>query len=309
MNPLNGVFSNLQHPPLIITPIKFYSNFQFNRCSGTAGEGSIAGICVVSKDIIIDPFPGEEHSKVSHPNFTPVKGVTIKGFEIHGFSGQNIVLYGAKDASISNNKLIDGGSYGFLTVASKNTDVRGNTITSSSLFSLIGPSIGACSDNYYGATVWANDFDGYGISICVQTNGANIQHNHITNSCLSIFVDPGIEGAIIRHNKISSANPICAPAIGVITGISLAGASKTQVEHNDITGQTAGDAAPPGFKGNGISIFDWPEGQAIPAAYNEIFRNDLSYNDQDLALLTAAPGNVFKKNDCVSSTPPGLCSL
>ena len=277
-----------------------------NLCYGTAGPGTIAGICVAGKDVVLLPYPGQEHSKIDTVG-RRVKGVSITGFEIRGFSGENIALYGAEDASIRKNKLVDGEVYGFLTVGSKNTDVRDNDITSTPT----DPSapyrfrfIAICSDNYEGSTVWHNDIDNYGIALCVQTNGANYQHNHVTNSCYGVFVDPGVKGAIVRHNDIGPTNPKCGTAFGFSSGIVLFGAIDTQVEHNDIKGQTLGASATPTNAGAGIAVLDVP---GSPATGNRIIRNEAFDNDVDLANGAASTTNVFKKNKCATSFPDGLC--
>ena len=52
-----------------------------NLCFGTAGPGTIAGICVVGKNVKLKPYPGQEHSKIDKLG-RRVKGVSITGFEV-----------------------------------------------------------------------------------------------------------------------------------------------------------------------------------------------------------------------------------
>lgn len=165
--------------------------------------------------------------------------------------------------------------------------------------------IGACSDNVAGATVWANDIDGYAIAVCTQTNKANIQHNHITNACYGIFVDPGIDGAIVRHNTIGPSNPACAFAFFVGSGIAVSG-TNADVEHNSIVGQTLGAASTPQNRAVGIAVFD--SSATLLASGNQIIRNDLSGNEIDLADISTKHNTVFTKNTCDSSYPDGLCT-
>lgn len=100
-----------------------------NECYETAGEGRIAGICIVGAKLQLGPkvdvFSGGEHRKVVCLG-SRVKGVKVSGFEVNGFSGENIALYCAEDACIKDNKLVDGVRYGYLAAGSKNTDFRGN---------------------------------------------------------------------------------------------------------------------------------------------------------------------------------------
>jgi len=225
--------------------------------------------------------------------------------QVRGFSGENIALYGAEDTVIRKNKLVDGEVYGFLTVGSKNTEVRDNDVISTPTTPYRFRFIAICSDNYEGSTVWHNDIDNYGIALCVQTNGANYQHNHVTNSCYGVFIDPGVKGAIIRHNDIGPSNPNCATAFGFSSGIVVFGAIDTQVEHNSIKGQTLGAAATAENAGAGIGVFDVP---GSPASGNQIIRNDAINNDIDIAFFASGAGNIFKKNTCATSSALGLCT-
>jgi len=284
-------------PPTVPVP-----DAQQNQCFGTAGPGTIAGICVIGTNVVIAPYPGFEHSKVISVG-KYVKGVSITNFEVHGFSGENIALYGAQDATVKKNKLIDGQVYGLLTAGSINTNFDSNTVTSSGLTPTGFRYIAICSDNVSGARVWVNDIDGYAIALCVQTNSADVQHNHVTNACYGAFVDPGVNGAILRHNTIGPTNPNCATAFGVASGILVYGASNTDVDHNDVTGQTLGAADTPENFAVGIGVFDAP---GFLAVGNQVNRNDLTHNDLDLALLSGGTGNVFKANTC--TTPAALCT-
>lgn len=166
--------------------------------------------------------------------------------------------------------------------------------------------IALCSDNESGATVWNNDIDNYGIGLCVQTNRANIQHNHVTNSCYGVFVDPGVDGAIVRHNDIGPTNPNCATDFFVGSGIVLFGTTNAEVEHNTVVGQNIGSATTPTNVAAGIAVFDASPEQL--ASGNQVIRNDLSQNQVDIAFASDGTGNVFKKNTCTSSFPTGLCT-
>ena len=76
--------------------------------------------------------------------------------QVRGFSGENIALYGAEDTVIRKNKLVDGEVYGFLTVGSKNTEVRDNNVISTPTTPYRFRFIAICSDNYEGSRVWHN---------------------------------------------------------------------------------------------------------------------------------------------------------
>ncbi|RDW82850.1 hypothetical protein BP6252_03962 [Coleophoma cylindrospora] len=292
-----------QKGTILVPPTTPVPPAQQNLCFNTTGFDNIAGICVHGTDVELAQFPGSEHQKVISVG-RRVKDVTITGFEINGFSGENIALYGAEDALVTKNKIVDGQVYGVLAAGCINSDVSNNKILSTGLTPFGFRFIGVCSDNESGAKVWTNDVDNYGIAICIQTNGANIQHNHITNSCLGAFVDPGVDGAIVRHNNIGPSNPACATAFGASSGIFVAGIN-TEVQFNTVVGQTIGAAATSENLGVGINVRDIPGDPRI-AAGNQIVRNNVSNCQLDLALNSTGAGNVFKKNKC--QTPASLCT-
>jgi parallel beta-helix repeat protein len=157
-------------------------------------------------------------------------------------------------------------------------------------------------DDVGGAQVTNNAISGYAIGLCVQTPGADVRHNAVTNSCLGAFVDPGIEGAEVSHNHIfGPANPVCAgiPDLGV-SGITIGGAIDTEVSNNLIEGLHT-----PNKTGVGIVVIDFGEPPAV-ATNNTIEDNVLRNNDFDIFLNTTGKGNVIQDNTC--TTPADLCS-
>lgn len=277
-------------PPAAFTP---------NTCSGlagndTAGNDSQAGICVTGAGVVLADFV-TEHRKVLSVD-KPVKDVSITGFEIHGFSGENIAVVGAKDARVTGNKLVDGGSYGALTVGSKGTRIARNTVTTTSLLF-----IGICMDDFGDVVVANNDISNYFIGLCIQTPGAEVRNNAVSNGCSGAFVDPFVDGAIVAKNHISATNNANCPENFAI-GITIDGAVSTQVQNNIIENQR--DA--------GIAVVD--DLTTTPVAvssHNRVVRNTLSGNGVDLFLNTTGTDNVFKHNGCGSTNPSfpvGLCT-
>lgn len=273
-----------------------------NICSGLAGPGTEAGICIQGTGVKLGDFQGEHRPVLSVD--TPVKGVSVTGFQVRDFTGLNIAIVGAQDTRVTNNALIDGTQYGVLTVGSRNSGITHNTVvwTKATL-----PFIGICNDDVATPHVAHNQITGYNIGLCVQTAGADVSHNQVRNSCVGAFIDPGIKGAKIRHNHISDAGAICATPAGFIGvyGIIITGSVETQVRHNLIEGMTnEGRAA-------GIALFDDPPPSPHPtrlATGNVITQNTLLKNDLDLLVFTKGTGNVIKQNQCMTSQPPGLCA-
>lgn len=269
-----------------------------NPCSGLAGEGTQAGICVTGADVELAPFV-VEHRKVSSVG-RRVEDVSITGFQVRGFSGENIAVLGAQDARITRNKLTDGEQYGFLTAGSINTRVTGNTVESSTTLRFIG----ICMDNVSGVQVSNNHISGYNVALCVQTPGADVRNNDVSASCIGAFVDPFIDGAKIHHNHISAVNPLCATASAFgAYGVILDGAVNTDVRQNRIEGQTLRDAF-----AAGIAVVDDPP-TTTPVAVasgNVVTQNILRNNDLDLLVATVGTGNVIAGNKC--TTPKELCT-
>jgi len=273
-----------------------------NLCSGLAGPDTEAGICVTGADVVLAPFVGVEHRKVVSVG-RRVENVSIAGFNLRGFSGENVAVVGAQDARVIGNRLTDGARYGLLTVGSTNTRAFANIVGTSTTL----PFIGICADDVAGTVVSSNHISGYNIAICVQTPGEAVLNNDVSASCIGVFVDPGIDGAKIRDNHIKGTNPRCrdenAPFF-VVLGIELSGAVNTEVRRNRVQGQTAG-GLPNGFAAGLVVVDDSTTG-AVPSG-NVVTQNTLINNDLDLFVRTAGTGNVIKHNKCTTSDPAGLC--
>lgn len=258
-------------------------------CSDTAGDGTEAGICIASKEVRFAGFV--EHAKVSSVG-RPVKDVSVEGFEIIGFGGENIAIYGGQNTRISGNTLVDGGVYGVLSVASKNTRVENNKIESTTTLQYIA----ICTDDYSGVRTTRNQISGYYIGLCLQTSHSLQQSNTITGCCTGVYVDAGMEGIKVLDNTIQGTDTRCVgwPFIG---GIYLDGPKGTHVEGNTITGKRANNQA------FGVAIVD----SSTVATNNQVKKNTFSDNDVDIVLLSTGRGNQIKNNECTSSNPPGLC--
>lgn len=164
-----------------------------NDCVGLAGNETTAGICIIGKGVKLEKFE-REHRKVSKVD-RYVNNVSVEGFHVKDFDGLNIAVVGARGTELKYNMLENGGLYGALTVGSIGTRIHDNRVKSSGLFF-----IGICMDDTSDVKVSKNTISDYGIALCVQTNGAKVSNNHVTNCCVGAFVDPGIDGAQITGN-------------------------------------------------------------------------------------------------------------
>ena len=276
-------------------PTQPTSETRSNTCSGLAGPGTEAGICITGTAVVLAPFVVEHRKFVSVGK--QVNSASITGFQVSGFSGANIAVVGARDAKVFGNRLADSDQYGLLTVGSVNTRFTANTVSSSDRLRFIG----ICMDNVGGVQVAANHISGYNIALCVQTAGADVRGNDISASCIGAFIDPGINGAKIRDNHVRATNPRCLTqgTFGSF-GIFVFGAVNTDVRRNRIEGQAAGGRA------GGLVVVDDPDSGSI-ASGNVVTHNILRNNDLDLYMDSTGPGNVFAHNLCLSD-PANPCS-
>lgn len=269
------------------------SSYTPNYCSGLnvdfTGTPTEAGICIQGKDIHLLDFV-KEHRKVDTVG-QYIKNVVVSGFEVAGFSGENIAVVGGKNVKVTNNKLIDGAQYGFLTVGSKNTLAADNIVQSSTAAVYF---IALCMDDHSDAKFKGNDISGYYIGLCTQTSGGIVKKNKVTNCCIGNFVDPGIVGAKIIGNTITHRNPACPTAPepnNAGAGIIIWGASNTIVEKNTIEYITNN------MTGIGIFVNDDPETGA-KATGNVIQYNYLEFNEYDIFNNASSTDNVIKDNTC-----------
>ncbi|WKT53885.1 Parallel beta-helix repeat [Fusarium oxysporum f. sp. vasinfectum] len=269
------------------------------------GVDTDAGICIAVYNVKKAPFQAEHARAVSVGK--PVKGVSVTGFDVRGFSGVNVVVIGAKNTNVYKNKLTDAPAYGALTLGSYNTVFSENIITTTQ-----GGFIGICMDNYSDVLTKKNEISKVFIGLCVQTDGAVLAYNNLHDNCDGIYVDPGVRGVQLIHNHISKSGPAAACG-GSTAGITLDGASDIVVRDNVIEGQHA-DA-----KGTGVLIF-YDECKATPqgglslscitfahkavAKDNVVIRNTLRDNDVDIVNSSKGSGNMIKCNTC--ETPANL---
>lgn len=265
-----------------------------NECSGfagndTNGKPSEAGICIAGRGILFGEF--SEHRRITSVT-SPVHGVRVSGFEVVGFTGPNIAVIGAHDAVVSDNFLRNSPTYGSITAGSINTHITDNKVSSTNL-----NFIGICMDDKGPAEVSRNDISGYTIGLCLQTNGAKVEENKVSECCWGAFLDPKVEGVGFKKNVISAMNPTCPDGSA---GIFIDGGINNEIEQNCITDMKLKDS-----KGAGIIV--WDEPNAV-ASGNRVEQNELKDNDDDIFVSSNGTDNEFDDNHCTTSVPTGLCT-
>ncbi|KAH6953883.1 pectin lyase fold/virulence factor [Ilyonectria sp. MPI-CAGE-AT-0026] len=160
-----------------------------------------------------------------------------------------------------------------------------------------------------------NHLSEHNVALCVQTPGANVQYNDVSDSYIGVFVDPSVDGVMVSHNHVSATNPSCRQlptdvAFGTY-GIILDGAINAKVWDNLIERQTNGGLAA------GLAIIDDScinpdlslscsrlRTKAVASA-NVVVQNILRDNDLDLFVNTTGTSNTIACNKCL--TPKELC--
>ncbi|KAF2224442.1 pectin lyase fold/virulence factor [Elsinoe ampelina] len=261
-----------------------------NTCTDLAGPGTNAGICITGKDVVPGPYPGSEHRDVLSIS-RPTRDITITGFTIANFA-LNIATLGTDTTTLRSNTLLNASSYGILSHFSTSTLVKSNTITTPVL-----SFIGICTDDNGPSRVASNSVAGYGIGLCVQTNGAVYEDNKVVDACAGAFIDPGISARVVG-NDIGPNNPDCLTAFGFVTGILIFGANGTTVARNKVRDQRAGGQAA------GIGLVDATQ-FGVVARDNLVRGNVLTGNDVDIFVGSQGEGNVVRNNRC--TTPAEFC--
>jgi nitrous oxidase accessory protein NosD len=174
-----------------------------------------------------------------------------------------------------------------VTAGSTRTRVSGNVVRTTSLHN-----IWLCVNDVTPVVIDHNNLSGYGIGMCVQTQGTDFRDNTVHDNCVGVYVDPGI-GATIRDNRIASNNASCPDFLNGI-GIFLDATNGTKVTGNHITGH-----APDGY-GAGVVI-------THQATNNTVQDNRFRRNTLDVLVDSTGSGNVVTDNRCTTSRPAGLC--
>jgi nitrous oxidase accessory protein NosD len=284
-----------------------------NECTRFAGPNADntttqAGICIAGAGLALEEF-FTEHVRVTSVQ-RPVRGVKVSGFTVKDFSGFNILVVGAENTEICDNKLLDGPKYGFLTAGSVNTKVTDNEIGSTRPENRF---IGLCMDNFSKVKVTRNRISNYFIGLCIQTDGAQVEDNEVSDACFGSFLDPGVRDVRLRGNRFTDAFPNGCAGFGA-AAISVDGAIGARVENNLIERWKTEDAQ---NLTAGIVVVDDPclspslscEGLGISAVAkdNVVKGNRLDDNNFDIFVNTTGSGNEFRRNRCETSNKEGVC--
>jgi len=267
-----------------------------NACFDPSNPGDVNGFCVLGD---VDFSTGTVNREV--------KNVSITGFTIKGFSDSGIVAFGAHNATFAWNVAEDNDEYGITAFTSTGTRMLFNRSSDAGEAAFyVGDSPNS------GAKVFGNEgFDStFGILVRDAEHG-KIAGNSFHGNCAGVIVladAPGPAGSFhIKGNRIKNNTRECpagednpTPLSGI--GVALVGSNDVKVTGNLIAGNVpSGDTA----VSAGVVVLTGDLGTA--PTNNIVKKNAFKNNSTDIVWDGTGTGNVFKKNLCSTSTPPGLC--
>ncbi|KAH8711839.1 pectin lyase fold/virulence factor [Phaeosphaeriaceae sp. PMI808] len=273
------------------------AHFSRNACSGlsqtTDKKDTEAGICIQGRGVTFGPYEQEHRKILSVGNF--VNNVSVTGFTVIGFDGENIAAIGAYNTAIYKNTLVDGGQYGFLSVGCKGTRVTANQVSTSTI-----NFIGISANDYSDALLSENHVTGYFTALVSETPGGIIRDNKVTNVCVGAAADPGVSGTSIINNQITLRNPGCDKIYKIYgAGVVVYGATETLVKDNHIEKFNNGGL------GVGIYLLDAPAGET--ATKNVVKNNFLRNNDVDIYDNSKGMNSLGGNSCTVPSVPVEAC--
>jgi parallel beta-helix repeat protein len=244
----------------------------------------------------------------------PIKDVTVKGFEVRGFSGSGVLGVGTENLVVEWMHAVNNHKYGVASFAGKKTVLANNTAMGSEE---AGVYLGDSPD----ASAWVGDNQAYGNANGIMlrdSTGVTAAKNLAIGNCVGILALNTGAGATpggrmtIRNNSVQHNTRACpaheeVPALAGI-GIALAGVHDVHAHHNTVRDNRA---TGPSIATGGIALFTTrPLGGADPRA-NRIVRNVVLDNRpvdlfRDRTADKTGRGNVFRGNQHGTSNPPGL---
>ena len=243
----------------------------------------------------------------------PVEGFELEGFTIEGFANGAFLVNTVK-AEVENNVFANNEEYGAFYNDSTGGNFHDNVAYGSHEAGLYFGDAENADVKIDDNEVYDNAF---GILIRDAANG-RVRDNYAHDNGFGIFllnVDAPFEatGWKVRDNRVVHNSAVFhldegGPQGFDVSGggIVLAGASDNDIRENDVRDNTP--SGPSSLGSGGIALFDATPLGGTPSSNNLIRRNQLEGNEPyDINDQGGGTGNTFRRNDCDTSQPPGLC--
>ena len=276
-------------------------------CVQPAGPGGppepvVDGICVFDVDAEFNPLSTVEDVEIGH--------LSVDGFN------NSIFLFHTRDAEVTRTILSDYHEYGVFANDSRGTEIERNVTYNSVEDHNPEAGIYVGDSPEADATVWKNVSFGNLLGIFVRdaAHGKVLENKSFSNCVGVLFLntDAPVDVAdwLARDNLVTGNNRECppgeeAPPLSGV-GIAVLGGDDIDLIDNGVFGNRTAAGFQSAFAG-GIVVTASPFGPApvastdIKVAFNTAFGNN-----PDLVVDEGNEAKVFG-NDCLTSTPEGLC--
>jgi nitrous oxidase accessory protein NosD len=259
-----------------------------NHCASMDDGSEESGICVLD--------PAMKHT---------IKHVTIKNLTVKGFDGFGIVGFGTDKLTVKGVYALDNEEYGITEFGSTRGAFIGNYVAGSS--GEAGLYVGDIADAE-GTIVKYNTSIDNALGILVRhARNVYVSDNTFSGNCAGVaLVNDGQEGGqgntYVTDNTIHANNNFCAavpneaPALQG-TGVLIFGGDHNVIRDNLIIRNRGNEEV-----SGGVVLTDG-------SMHNKITDNVIRANrPADIVNNSGNDTNVFKRNNCKSSDPNGLCS-
>jgi hypothetical protein len=255
-----------------------------------------AGICVF----------GERTAQGMKPRV----GTVIEGFRFENFEAFGVIGFGTRNTLFARNVADGNGEYGLACFTCHDIDMIGNKAFENDVAGIyVGDSANA-EANLLRNVVADNGEFGFFLR---DARVGRVEDNQAFRNCSGIGLvntgaPIGAKGWLVLNNRVHHNNEVCeggggSPPISGI-GIWLLGGRNNDIAHNRLWENTGGG---PSIASGGIVLQNSAPLGGAPAAHNEVRSNQAFRNAPDIFWDGDGAGNEFRKNQCTTSEPPGLC--
>lgn len=241
---------------------------------------------------------------------SPVVGVTVKGFEISGFSLFGIFGLLSNDHTVANNYAINNGEYGVACFVCSGGTYTGNTAVGSGAAGFYQGDSPNANSTMSGNVAMHN---GFGFFFRDAANGT-VYDNTATSNCVGFMMldtgSPDVMGHwdmydnnLVRNNRACPASEE-GPALSGL-GLAMLGGDGNNVHENTIWRNVASGET---YATAGVFIDSaHPFGGLDPV--NNTFESNTAYGNGgwDFRYTRAGTGNRFVDNACGRSNPRRIC--
>jgi hypothetical protein len=236
-----------------------------------------------------------------------IDDIEISHLSVIGFSASGIFFLGADDPLVRRVLTANNGEYGIAAFVSTDGYYSRNVTPNNGEAGIyLGDSPDADSTVRRNVS-WGN---ANGIFIRDASDGEIVKNKSFSNCVGFLFLNlgGGVEDWVVRENQAYLNNVACEgegdePGLSG-AGILAAGTKDLEIFDNGVFGNApTGDSIVSG----GIALFSTAAFGGADVTGTDVTHNTVFGNDPDLFWDGRGAGNSFRRNDCETSAPSGLC--